>query len=694
MKPSRTEEMAHEQARILAAEVVDGPLLPDEAAWLEEHLAGCAECSQVADEYQAIHMELSSLAMPEPPRDLWARTRAALDAADAAPGRTARSPRSLSSRGSLVGSTVAVAVVLVVAGASLLAQTPISRPAPSSGGLGPVANGSPTPSTPGNGSTSPLAVVNGTSYWISGENGVYQIMGGSSHCDPSDTSCTVQSAGGQTLGTIASDSTVSAAIAPNATVAAVWTSDKVAILPLNNAEPTLTLDLLTPQPTIAATATPTPRATPVPTPEPSATPRSLPSESAASASASLAVVSPLPSLVASASPVATPTPTPVPATPAPTPKPTPAAAGNGALAILSGFEIVGRDPEFSPDGHFVAFAARPSDHSAGPDIFVWQQGDRQAHAVTASHSDLFSGWFGSRILISEISSAGGASSASPSTVQALSFVFDPATGRSLRITRPMLMPVVDPTGQYVVYWSGTVEFDQSTDLWQPGGGDLYFDKWSNLQLVPSGSAVDMATPTPAEPSMPATPTPGSSESAAASPETPVPSIAPVASLLPSLISPALESPAPQPSSDASSTPAATPTPSATPVPQPVLPQALPVAQELGSVRTWQVRWDSIGRHVAVWVADKGSSRVGRLSLFAVDTDTERVDTDEPLLAAERVMSSIQFDSSHLVYTSAVDGKTYLQTVPALPPSTIATPEVPPPTESGSPAPVSTDRPGN
>jgi hypothetical protein len=102
--------------------------------------------------------------------------------------------------------------------------------------------------------------------------------------------------------------------------------------------------------------------------------------------------------------------------------------------------------------------------------------------------------------------------------------------------------------------------------------------------------------------------------------------------------------------------------------------------------------------LAVWVADKGSSKVGRLSLFAVDPDNNLVDTDAPLLKAERVTASIQFDASHLLYTSAVDGKTYLQAVPPFQPSTAVTPGTvessPQADGSASATPVSTDRPGN
>jgi hypothetical protein len=91
----RDEAMTHEQARMLAAESIDGPLAPEEADWLQAHLASCDDCRAVSDEYVAIHAELSTLAMPEPPRELWIRTQAALDRQDSTGARAfgRRSPR-------------------------------------------------------------------------------------------------------------------------------------------------------------------------------------------------------------------------------------------------------------------------------------------------------------------------------------------------------------------------------------------------------------------------------------------------------------------------------------------------------------------------------------------------------------------------------------------------------------------------
>ena len=133
MSPPRAEELPHERARILAAEVVDVELEPQDAEWLDGHLSACPDCRAIADEYREIHTELRSLARPEPPRDLWARTAAALDVIDAASGKRARG-RTVgrqASRRPLIGTAVAVGLVLVATAVSVMSQSPIqSTPDP------------------------------------------------------------------------------------------------------------------------------------------------------------------------------------------------------------------------------------------------------------------------------------------------------------------------------------------------------------------------------------------------------------------------------------------------------------------------------------------------------------------------------------------------------------------------------------
>ena len=639
-RPDRAEELTHERARMLAAESVDAQLQPNDAAWLGDHLGSCLACTAVDEEYRAIHTELHGLSKPEPPRDLWARTAAALDVVDSAAAR--KSPgRGTANRLAgrpLLSTAFAVGVVVVVAAVSIAQQGPLGTPRSTSTHNSLVAIGTAASSRPSTAPQGPLAVVDGTKYWIASSAGVYEIKGSSAQCLATDGSCSVASGAGQTLGSIASDSIVSAAIAPDATRAAVWTKDKIAIVPLAAMPLTVSLDKLTPRPTVAATAAPigTPASTPV------SGETSAPETSPAPASTATTLV--------------------------------------GPIAILSGYEIVGRDPEFSADGTLLAFAARPVDHSTGPDVFVWRVGQDRAEPVTFRHADLLAGWYGRQILISEISAT-----ASDGTGAAgySSYIYDPSTEAAREIDRPMLLPAVDPTGEYLIYWSGTVEFDPASGLWQPGTGDLYFDSWADLTLTPVSlgtvaSPTDSPSPSPsATPASDATTTPAPTE-------TPTPT--------------SLDGQTPAPDAAAAGS---TETPAAQDSAQAPVPQILPVAAAPNQVQGWIIRWDASGRHVAAWVAESGTSRIGRLGLFSINRTTRQVDTNEPLLAANKVMSSIAFDDGHLVYTSAVDGKTYIQTIPAVPPSTVATPaptlpgELPSDgTASDSPPPQNTDQPGN
>jgi hypothetical protein len=558
-----------------------------------------------------------------------------------------------------------VGAVVLVAAASLLAQPPLGS-VPGASATSGVALASAVPAGSA-GPVAPLAIVNGTSYWIAGGDGVYQIKGSATDCTAGSGGCTVAGGSTQTLGSITSDSTVSAVLAPDAQVAAVWTDNKIAIVPLASGSQTVALDLLTPRPTTAPTpaitaAPATPAASHAVTASPTAAATAAPSAAASAAPTASARATATATAAATAPTAATPTPAATTATPAGT-----------ARAILDGYEIVGPDPQFSADGSIVAFSARPADHSTGPNVFVWRKGDEQAHAISNHGADLFAGWYDGRILVNEIAASDAASATAVSTV---SYIVDPRTGEVRRFARPMLVAGIDPTGTYVIYWSGSVEFDTATGLWQPGKGALFFEPMAALELTPASL---LAAPS-------ASPTPRNASSASAS--------APASGSPPSAtVSASPHAGAASPSASAAASgaePSVAPAPSATPA---AAPQPLALGTASG-VRRWVLRWDAAGANVAIWVADPGSNQVGRISLFAVDRGSAAL---SPTLAAETVLSSICFDDGKLVYTSALDGRTYARTVPQLPPATPSPTPVPTASAATASAPpsqaVSSARPG-
>ena len=677
-RAARQAELLHERARLLVSEAIDTELEPGDAAWLAEHLDGCPDCRTVADEYRALREELRSLAVPEPPRDLWARTTAALDEVERSAPRKAGAIRQgfggWAATRSSFGAAVAVALVVVISGVSLLSQVPASHVPGSTRGVAVVP---PAPLS----AEAPVAVVDGTGYWITRDGQTYQIRAGSAKCSGPSDRCSVSSESGTTIGSITSDSPVFAALAPDARQAAVWNGDTVAILPLVSQTPaTVAIDQMTPRPTTTDSAVAT-FAQPAPTV--TATSTASASISATPGSTGTAVPSESPTASAPASPGAFASVSPSPSLSSP-----PAQPVTVPTAILNGYKVVGRAPEFSPDGQWVAFSAAPTNFTNGPDLFVWQVGQERAHAVTSAHVDFFSGWLGSEILVSELSaspavsspaatssdvltpapsdssSPSASASASPSAEPpsgptTTSYLFDPATGNAQRIDRAMLLPVSDPTGTFLVYWSGTIVLDAVSGQLKAGTGNLYLDSWADLKLEPAlldgVGALPTATPTAAttggEPSASPTPVATTSTEAAPSPT-------------PSSVDNGNQTPSPEPSA------------------APVLPELLR-ASAVDSVENWVVEWDATGQHVAVWVADPSSQSVGVVNLFAIDRGSGLVATDGPLFHA-RGLSSIQFDNGRLIYTTPAegsDGKTYLVPLPSTPPT-------PSPSPSPSPSPTS------
>ncbi|MEA2519866.1 MAG: hypothetical protein QOF49_1946, partial [Chloroflexota bacterium] len=108
---------SHVRARADVSHRLDGALEPREAEWLDAHLAACPECTNASTAYSAQRAELRGLRdrAPQAPRDLWARTAAAIesDATFRERGRRSQaSRRSALAPVALLSAAIAVAVIV------------------------------------------------------------------------------------------------------------------------------------------------------------------------------------------------------------------------------------------------------------------------------------------------------------------------------------------------------------------------------------------------------------------------------------------------------------------------------------------------------------------------------------------------------------------------------------------------------
>jgi hypothetical protein len=189
----------------------------------------------------------------------------------------------------------------------------------------------------------------------------------------------------------------------------------------------------------------------------------------------------------------------------------------GQVEIASGVTIVG-DVAYSPDGKWLAFSAQPKDGSTGPDLYVYGPGSTTAVAITSDHQSYFSAWLGSQVVASHVvvttrDAGAPGSSKGPSAPAASgkgnegqgggkaidgrpsSFLFDPATGTRTDLEQAdVWMPVADPTGRFVAYWSGSLRSADGV-TWHLADGALVLDRWVGdaSSIGPAGQPTPIVT---------------------------------------------------------------------------------------------------------------------------------------------------------------------------------------------------------
>jgi WD40-like Beta Propeller Repeat len=466
------DETGHDRARVTWSTAFLEDIDPADQAWLVAHLAGCGECRVELEAQLEDRLLLRSLRdQPiDPPRDLWARTSAAIERESGRRSRRGQPPVQIADRlfprsfrlpvGAIAGLLVAAVVI-----ATSLAPHGLVPAEPTPGGSG-VAAISPAAAP------SPIAVRTAALGWLQrSADGTYQYV-----LADVDQVCPNEASGCAPLSVSdAHTSALTLSGQPQSVVSSADNSQIVVVAGSGGSSSGSVIVVPVPTPAPTGSAAPTASVTPTPAPTGSAAPT--------------ASVTPTPSVRPTVSPAGS-------GTPAPTPVATPV----GARSIAKGVTVVG-ETAYSPDGKWLAFSARPLDGSTGPDLYLWNVSDPTAVAITSDHSTFFSGWFGGRILASRISGepiAGPKISGSPSPsidptgeVHPVSFLVDPATHAMVDFSIPdVWLPTVDASGRFAAYWLGTLRPDGTGSGWVPATGRLVLDGWS----APLGSQTQAGSP--------------------------------------------------------------------------------------------------------------------------------------------------------------------------------------------------------
>ena len=481
----------HERARLRLAERMAGELGVEETAWLDEHLADCPFCSSVAAQYAADRLALRALrdAAPEPPRDLWARTAAAIEQ-ESGGQRTATSPSPR--RGSRVplGALSGIAVIAVVIGVSTLSANLLTQSqdaAPEATAFQRSTTGGEFGSDSAGALATPFAVGAGAVEWVD------KTADGLAYNNaPVDEVCPAEGTSSCPALKQADQQRVSFGSEPRTIIGSPDGGQAVMIADDGSGgDQVVLVDLpeRTPAPTTQAE-------TPVPTPTTASVPSLAPTATTtARASSAPASAMPPPSAAAqSTSPSETPgsdtsggSPTPTPVLASPSLSPSPSVAIR--LAIASDIELVGESAAFSTDGSWFAFTARPGDGSQGPDVYVWRVGDASARALTVDGSTVFGSWDGDQVVASRAApTTSGEEPVTPVTVR-----IDPVTAAESP-AGDVWRPVVDPTRKRAIGWTGSVIRSADGMTWTPDIGKLELHRWNSQGANPaddgSGGARD------------------------------------------------------------------------------------------------------------------------------------------------------------------------------------------------------------
>jgi hypothetical protein len=496
---------AHERARARAAERLDGPLGLAEATWLDEHLAGCPACAAIAAAYETDRQSLHAMrgAMPEPPRDLWARTAAAIEQESggrrgAAPRRSQRVP---------LGALSGLAVVAVVVGVSTMSSGLFTGAAPtdqdseaarapdSAAPLGAADGGS--GEVTAEAAPTPIAVGAGQVKWV-------DLVGDGSlayNAADVDEVCPAELQEG--CATVADDAAgrLSLAAAPEAIIATPNERQAIVVSrDASGAQQLLVVDLPPPtDATEAASPDPAPTDVVAQSPAPSSDPGGTPDPAASAApsddpAATSTPASPEPSADALTSPSPDPLASP---DPAESPAVSPEASLAARLPIASDIEIVGQSAAFSDDGEWFAFTARAVGDEGGSNVYLWKVGEDDVQPLTSDGLSSFASWSGDQVVVSRVEGMGdtsvGQGEDDPFEAIGSTVTIDPSAGTEIP-TSSSWRPAVDPTQTRAIVWNGTLRGNYDGE-WHPAEGRLELQSWPDpsdgtSQVVAEGAMGD------------------------------------------------------------------------------------------------------------------------------------------------------------------------------------------------------------
>lgn len=577
----------HDRARRLAAERLATSLDDDDSRWLATHLAWCAPCRAVRDEYEAQRIELRSLRLdePTPPRMLWARTSAALDRE-----RPVRPVATLGSGGTVVrgrnpvplGAMSGMLVIALVVGASMLGGAPLLRPGTTAAPRQPGPRPDATPF--------PVPVREVALYTQLADGRLAFVTGRVNQVCPLDVGagCAVARFGDRRLLEVGTARAQVVLESPTRSQFVVVGRDPdgsgvdVYVVPVERGAPTAPAPSIPPEATVAPVASPSGEPEPAGSPAPSdagAAPTEPRTGAAAASPDPVGAGDPVASADGSREPGdaddgASPKPSgpddgapdagaPDPGT-TPTPGATPAPGLDTIVRIASDVLVVGDVGAYAPDGSAFAFTARPADGRHGPDVYLWRAGEPEATAVTTDHASVFADWAGGLLLVSRVSG----DVAADGSQQPVSMLVDPATGVQRVLAMPAAWrPTVDPASRTAVWWDGSVRRSVSGSGWHGANGKLVLGDWRGPD---------------------ATRVPGDS------------------------------------------------------------PAAPDVLAE-GPVGEWQARWDETGSRLAVWIASESDPAVGRLSLYRIDPRSGRIDREAVILRDEPALAGFSIGGGRLAW---------------------------------------------